>query len=168
MIFVALRRLFLAVFFGFFSLCSYAQFAADDPDWAESDAPPPPMFDLQRLVPFDVSPNSPMKWGFDPQAMTITGDGIVRYVVVAQSPSGVVNAMYEAVRCATGGWKTYARWNKDGAWNIVPNPQWRPMYDFQPALHALRLAHQGICTGNAPAYSVRDAVRNVRQFGQSQ
>lgn len=166
--FSMVRKISVALLCTVCSLCSHAQLAAADPDWAESDAPPPPLFDLKRLVPFDVSPLSQMKWGFDPQATTITGDGIVRYVVVAQSPSGVVNAMYEGIRCATGDWKTYARWNKDGAWNITSSPQWKSMYSFQPALHALRLAHQGICNGNAPPQTVRDAVRSVRQFGQSQ
>jgi CNP1-like family len=141
-----------------------AQLAADDPDWKESDAPSPPTFDLKRLVPFEVSNSSPMKWGFDPDTMKITPDGIVRYVVVAQSPSGVVNAMYEAVRCTTSEWKTYARFNQDSGWNLAADPQWRPLRGYQPSNHAMRLAQQGMCTGGAPAQSVRQVVRSVQQY----
>jgi hypothetical protein len=138
-----------------------AQLAADDPDWKESDTPPPPSFDTARLVPFDVSVQSNMKWGFDPETVAISGDGIVRYVVVARSPSGVTNAMFEAVRCATGEWKTYARFNKDSGWSSAKDPQWLPL-SGQPSLHALKLAQQGLCTGRAPAQTVRDMVQRIK------
>jgi hypothetical protein len=150
-------------------LCSslaLAQSPADDPDWKESDTPKPPTFDIRRLVPFDVSLQSALKWGFDPDTMMITGDGIVRYVVVAQSPSGVTNAMYEAVRCATSEWKTYARFNKDSGWSSASDPQWLPLRN-QPSVHALRLAQQGMCNGGAPAQTVRDVVRSVTQQSSS-
>lgn len=148
-------------------VASYAAIAASqltpaDPDWKEAEAPPPPAFDISRLVPFDVSVNSTMKWGFDPQAMTIGKDSIVRYVVVAQSPSGVMNAMYEAIHCAKGEWKTYARYNKDTGWSNVVQPQWQPF----AGSHAHRLARQGVCTGAAPAQSVREVVQTARQTSE--
>jgi hypothetical protein len=141
---------------------AWAQLAPVDPDWKEQDAPIPPAFDLQRLVPFEVSPNSPLRWGFDPETMQIGKDSIVRYVVVAQSPSGALNAIYEAVRCSTGEVKTYARHNKDSGWSIAKDPQWRPMQG-QVSSHSLRLANQGVCTGAAPASSVREVVKSVRR-----
>jgi CNP1-like family len=143
-----------------------AQLPADDPDWKESDTPTPPTFDIKRLVPFDVSVQSALKWGFDPDSMTITGDGIVRYVVVAQSPGGATNAMYEAVRCATSEWKTYARFNKETGWSKASDPQWLPLRN-QPSPHALKLAQQGLCNGRAPAQTVRDVVRSVTQQSPS-
>lgn len=146
----------------FCTSAALAQWAAEDPDWKESDTPAPPTFDLKRLVPFDVSVQSALKWGFDPDTMKITGDGIVRYVVVAQSPGGATNAMYEAVRCATGEWKTYARFNNDSGWRQASDPQWLPLRN-QPSPHALRLAEQGLCNGRAPAQTVRDVVQSVRQ-----
>lgn len=145
----------------FCASAAVAQIAADDPDWKESDTPAPPTFDLRRLVPFDVSVQSALKWGFDPETMTITGDGLVRYVVVAQSPNGVTNAMYEAVRCVTNEWKTYARFHKDSGWSKASDPQWLPLRN-QPSVHALRLAQQGLCNGRAPAQSVRDVVYRVK------
>jgi CNP1-like family len=143
-----------------------AQLAAEDPDWKESDTPTPPSFDMQRLVPFDVSVRSTLKWGFDPDTMKITGDGIVRYVVVAQSPGGATNAMYEAVRCATAEWKTYARFHKDSGWSQASDPQWLSLRN-QPSQHALRLAEQGLCNGRAPAQTVRDVVQSVKNQSPS-
>jgi hypothetical protein len=145
-----------------YSALASAQLAPADPDWKEADTPPPPAFDLSRLVPFDVSVNSPMKWGIDPQAMTIGKDSVVRYVVVAQSPSGVMNAMYEGIRCATGDYKTYARFNKDSGWNTVAQPQWQPFL----GTYAHRLARQGVCTDSAPAQSVRDVVQTMRKTSE--
>ncbi len=145
---------------------SLAQLAAENPDWKESEAPAPPAFEIKRLVPFDVSVQGALKWGFDPDTLKITGDGIVRYVVVAQSPSGVTNAMYEAVRCATNEWKTYARFHKDSGWSKVNDPQWLPLRN-QPSPHALRLAEQGLCNGRAPAQTVRDVVRRAKDQSPS-
>ncbi len=160
-------RCVLGALGGFLSAsAALAQLPADDPDWKESDAPSPPAFDIKRLVPFDVSVQSAMKWGFDPDTVKITGDGIVRYVVVAQSPSGATNAMYEAVRCATSEWKTYARFNKDSGWSNANDPQWRTLRG-RPSQHALKLALQGLCNGRAPAQSVRDLVHSVQQQSPS-
>jgi hypothetical protein len=143
-----------------------AQLAAEDPDWKESDTPAPPAFDLKRLVSFEGTVQSNLKWGFGPDTMKITSDGIVRYVVVAQSPGGATNAMYEAVRCATAEWKTYARFHKDSGWSQTNDPQWLPLRN-QPSLHALRLAQQGLCNGRAPAQTVRDVVQSVKNQSPS-
>jgi hypothetical protein len=142
--------------------CTRAQLAAADPDWMESDAPPAPKFDTKGLVGFDVNINSTMRWGVDPASLAITPDGIVRYVAVAQSPSGVMNAMYEGIRCATGEYKTYARFNRDSGWSAVGAPSWKSMVEIQPSRHALALAKQGVCTGSAPASSPGDIVRSLK------
>ncbi len=144
------------------SSLAIAQLVPVDPDWKEQDAPPPPAFELKRLVAFDVSPNSSLKWGFDPETMKIGADSIIRYVVVAQSPSGAMNAMYEAVRCSTGEVKVYARYNKDSGWVTIKEPQWSSMRS-QVSIHALRLANQGMCTGAAPASSVREVVKSTQR-----
>ena len=91
----------------------HAQLAADDPDWKEVDAPAPPEFDLKRLVAVDVPVGGELKFGVDPATITIGKDWVVRYVLVASSRSGNFNAMYEAIRCATGEYKTYARRSGD-------------------------------------------------------
>ena len=139
-----------------------AQLAAADPDWQESTAPAAPKFEVKRLIGFEVNVNSTMRWGVDPDTLVVTPDGIVRYVVVAQSPTGALNAMYEGVRCATGEYKTYARFNRDSGWNPVGNPEWKSMAEIQPSRHTLSLAKQGLCTGSAPAGSVREMVRELK------
>lgn len=144
-----------------------AQLLFGDAEWQEATAPPPPALNLNALVPFDGPANSPLKFGVDPTTLQIGKDGVVRYVVVATSPSGTVNAMYEGIRCVSAQVKTYARHNPSSGWNLVQTPEWRSLYSSAPSNHSLRLASQGVCTGAAPASSVRDIVRALRSPGQN-
>ena len=141
----------------------WSQFDVDEPEWKESDAPPPPAFDVGKLVRVEVSPNSSLVYGVDPASISITqSDGLVRYVMVATSASGVRNVMYEGIRCATGEFKTYARYSADGKWTPVGNPEWRSMYGNAPFKHPLRLAKAGACDNAAPATSVREMLSRLK------
>jgi CNP1-like family len=138
-----------------------AQFIADDPDWKESEVPAPPAFDLKRLVAVDISVASQLKWGIDPATISITPEGITRYVVVAQSASGVVNAMYEGIRCNKAEFRRYARHNADSGWAKTSSSDWTPMRRSGVSRHPETLAKQGLCDGNAPHSSVSQAVRRL-------
>jgi hypothetical protein len=146
----------------------YAQLLATDPDWKESEAPAPAALNLKGLVPFEVSAASNLTWALDPAAITIVGDGLVRYVAVARSQSGVMNALYEAINCSSAELKTYARIvakESDAVaktWAIVDNPKWKSLNDV-PSKHALALAKQGICTGNTAAQSVHEIVTSLKK-----
>lgn len=125
--------------------------------------PPPPAFDIGKLVTFEVSPNSSLVYGVDPASISIsTSDGLVRYVMVASSASGARNVMYEAIRCATGEFKTYARYSPEGRWSMVANPEWRSLFDNMPSKHALRFAKAGACDNAAPATSVNALVSRLK------
>ena len=130
--------------------------AVEEVEWKEAEVPAPPALDLKKLVPLEVSPYSSLTYGVDPASLGISrSDSVVRYVVVATSASGTVNAMYEGIHCATGEFKTYARYTPDGRWSLVENPQWRSLFDNMPSKHALRLAKAGACDGAAPVSSVQ-------------
>ncbi|MDB5733059.1 MAG: hypothetical protein JWQ03_2954 [Variovorax sp.] len=133
----------------------------DNPDWKESDAPPPPAFNMNRLLPVDPPAHMTLRYGIDPASIAVTGDGVVRYVIVASSPHGAVNAFYEGVRCATGEMKTYARYTGD-AWHTVSDPDWKRIKDMT-SRHTSELASQALCRGQAPRASVDDMVRHLKQ-----
>jgi len=140
-----------------------AQVLADDPDWKESEAPPPPAFNSKQLIAIDMPRYVTLKFGVDPTTLTITPDGIVRYVMVATNASGSVNAMYEGIRCASGEVKTYARYSPSGHWSAVKNPQWQGLNDNLPSRHALALARQGACQGHStPGNSVAEIVKALK------
>jgi hypothetical protein len=116
-----------------------------DTDWKETEAPPPPAFNQAQLIPITMPSFVSIRFGVDPATLTITPDGIVRYVMVATNPTGSINAMYEGIRCATWEVKSYARYTTSGQWISVANPQWRGLNENRPSHHALALARQGGC-----------------------
>ena len=136
-----------------------------DPDWKESDSPPPPSFDSARLIPIAMPSYVSLRFGIDPQTLAITPDGIIRYVMVASNASGSINAMYEGLRCASREVKTYARYNSSREWSVVTNPQWKELNSALPSKHALALAQQGACEGFTPtgsAAAIINALKNTR------
>ena len=141
------------------------QVFVEDPDWKEIDVPTPPSFNKDKLIPVTMPPDVTLRFGVDPATLTMTDDGVIRYVMVAQSPggSGSFSAMYEGIRCASGEFKTYARFNASGQWASVSNPQWRPLNDNNTSKHALALARQGACDGrSARARSVQSIVSALK------
>lgn len=130
--------------------------------WKETEAPPPPAFDMKRLVPLAMPPYMSLKFGVDPQTMTVTPDGVVRYVVVAYREAGnATNAFYEAVRCATDEYKTYARYAGDG-WSQVATAEWKKI-DDRNSIYTSELAKQSLCRGRAPRASVSDMIRELKR-----
>lgn len=138
-----------------------AQFGADGADWNESELPPPPAFDVGKLVTFEVSRGSALVYGVDPASISISkSDSLVRYVMVARSASGASNVMYEGLRCSTAEFKTYGRY-ADGRWTMVDQPQWHSLGSL-PSKHPLRFAKAGACDGAAPPTSVLDMVNRLK------
>jgi len=134
-----------------------------DPDWKESEAPPPPAFHTDKLIPIDMPKFVSLRFGVDPATLVITPDGIVRYVMVASNATGSISAIYEGIRCASGEVKTYARFNTSGHWSAVKDPQWQGLDDNLPSRHALALARQGACQGRStPGNSVAGIVRALK------
>ena len=142
----------------------FAQLADLDPDWKELDVKPPATFRIHKLVPIEMPRYLSVRMGIDPDTLTVSSDGIVRYVVVALSDSGNVNAAYEGIWCRAGEVKTYARAGNDRVWDAVPNPEWKKLTDSRPSMHALALARQGACEGrSATGQSPQDIIRKLKQ-----
>ena len=116
-----------------------------DPDWKESVAPPAPSFNKDQVIPIEMPRYVSLRFGVDPATLVITPDGIVRYVMVATSESGVLSAMYEGIRCATGEVKTYAHYTSSGNWATVKDPKWQGMNDNLRSKHALAFAREAAC-----------------------
>ena len=140
---------------------AFAQLTPPDPDWKETEAPPPPPVRTERLVQLDVPGTTTMRFGVDPLSVVIGEDRVVRYVVVATSPSGTVNAMYEGLRCNTAEVKVYARYNPGSGWVPTRDPDWQRMQDVPNVRYSLAIARQGACLGNAPNRSADQIVRDL-------
>ena len=152
------------------ALGALAQVTSDEAEWKETEAPPPPSFNKDQLIPIDMPSYATMKLGVDPATFALTPDGVVRYVVVASNPAGSISAMYEGIRCSTGEFKTYARFASNGQWSLVKNSPWRNMHDVSlPSKHTKSLAQQGVCDGMALTVgSVEELVKALKSPSQNQ
>ncbi|MHB1123434.1 MAG: CNP1-like family protein [Ramlibacter sp.] len=152
-----LERLALALMLA--ASAAHAQLADTNPDWKESEAPAPPALRTTGLIPLEI-PGSQLRFGVDPASVSLAGDGVVRYVVVAAGSGGAVNGLYEGIRCSTGEYKVYAR-NAGSGWSM-PGSDWRLLHDEPRSRHSLLVARTGACIGRGPNRSAAQIVRDLR------
>ena len=136
-----------------------AQLTPPDPDWREV-APAPPPLRTEGLIRIDM-PLSNLRFGVDPASVSLGSDGVVRYVVVASSSTGAVNALYEGIRCSTAEVRLYARHNPESGWVLLSDGEWRSLHQTLPSRHSLVLARTGVCAGGAPNQSTAQIVRDL-------
>jgi hypothetical protein len=157
-----MHRRILALAFAGAAATAGAQLIPDaNIDWQEAEAPPPPALRTQGLLPIEVKGTS-LQFGVDPASITVGADRVVRYVVVATSPSGTVNAIYEGIRCATGEVKVYARHNPESGWVPSRNGEWQNIFRTANSRHSLVIAKSGACMENAPNGSPTQIAIDLR------
>lgn len=155
-----MRRELLGAALALAATVAFGQLSVPDPDWKESEVPPPPPVRMERLVLLDV-PGTSLRFGVDPASVAVGEDRIVRYVVVATSSSGTVNAMYEGVRCNTAEVKVYARYNPSSGWVPARQADWQRLQDVPNLRYSLAIARQGACMGDAPNGNAAQIVRDL-------
>ena len=150
------ERFLLALLIG--TCAAHAQLAPPDPHWKEAQVPPPAL-KTSGLIPLEIQRSS-LRFGVDPDSISLR-DGVVRYVVVATSTTGVVNAMYEGLRCETAEYKVYARHNMNSGWTEAKDSPWRPLHEQPVSQHTLTIARTGACIGGGPNRSASQIVRDL-------
>ena len=141
----------------------WCQTPVEVPEWAEEDAPPPPAYSRDKLIPIEMPSYVTLQVGIDPETLKVGAtDGVVRYVVVMRNATGSTNAAYEGILCTSGEVKTYARASSNGKWVTVQNPQWTPMTDNLPSRHAYAISKQGGCDGRTSAKR-EDTIRALKR-----
>ena len=157
-----MQRSFLALAFAGASLAASAQPAPDHPDWKELEAPPPPALRTSGLIPLEI-PRTTLRFGVDPASISVGSDSVVRYVVVATSSTGTVNAIYEGIRCSSGEVKVYARHNPDSGWVPARNADWQPIQSTPNYRYSLYVARNGACVGRGPNGTPTQIARDLRR-----
>lgn len=140
---------------------------ADPPEWKEAEVPPPPAFKTDGLLPFQIGQATSLRFGVDPDTLTVGQDGVVRYVMVAQSASGATNVWYEGVRCTTAEVKTYAHWAAStsttaAGWQVRADADWRSLLGSSASRPALVLAREALCNGSTVNGDARRILRDLR------
>jgi hypothetical protein len=132
------------------------------PQWQEGEAAPPPYPAQARLVEFSVPESGGFRFFIDAGSLAVGDDGIVRYVLVARSPSGTDNVTFEGLRCATGEYRIYAVGHPDRTWSDRPG-SWQSVSPAGPWRLALRRDY--FCRGKQPIRDREEGVRMLRQGG---
>ena len=96
----------------------------------------------------------------DQTSLSVTSDGVVRYVLVARSPSGVENVSYEGLRCASAEFRRYAFGRPDAAWRASPGPLQPLARPWHQVLH-----REFFCPHNVPLRTAEDGVRSLEEGG---
>jgi hypothetical protein len=120
-------------------------------EWAEGTVPPAPPVRTEALIPIDIQ-GSELKFGVDPASISVGKDGVVRYVFVATSRTGTVNAFYGGVHCSRATYRTYARHSPSQGWRGV-EMDWKPLNEDLEGRHAFQVARAGVCSGRVPGGS---------------
>ncbi len=126
----------------------------------EAAAPLPPYPKGEQLIEFFVAATSEFRFFIDASSISVGPDGIVRYVLLARSPSGVENISFEGMRCATTEVRIYAV-GRDGSWAGKPG-EWREI----PARSVQRwhnaLYREYFCPHKQPIGSASEAIEALR------
>ena len=88
--------------------------APNMPAWPKNDG----------LIEFWVTNSSAFRFYVDAASLSVGADNVVRYTLIARSPSGVANVTYEGIRCETGTYRIYA-YGQDGRWAANNASEWR-------------------------------------------
>jgi hypothetical protein len=92
-------------------------------NWKEAEARLPPYPKDADLIEFQVSSGATFRFFIDAASLSVADDGVVRYTLVARSPSGIANVSFEGIRCATKSYKVFAR-GTGGRWSPAQG-EWR-------------------------------------------
>jgi hypothetical protein len=128
---------------------------------------PPPFPRRENLVAFEVGgPTQGFRYFVDSASLRVATEKqrLIQYVVVARSPSGVDNVSFEALRCTTAEFRTYAYGQANGTWAERAGA-WRPVTGQGARPWNAALANDYFCPQAVPVRSVDEALRALQQGG---
>jgi hypothetical protein len=115
------------------------------------------------LLPFTVSQNTPLTFSVDKSSISVGDDGVVRYTVVASSPSGARNVNYEGIRCDTYEWRRYASINEDGnGWDRGTAFAFKRIENGELNAYQAALYQDYFCANKLPVGTAKVIVNNIR------
>ncbi len=102
--------------------------------WREQKTPLPPWPMEEDLIAFSLDAATPFRYFLDGKHLEIGGDQVVRYTLVAISPSGARNVSVEGIRCLPQGvYRVYA-YGIGGRFQPLDS-DWSPIDSHSDALH---------------------------------
>ena len=131
--------------------------------WKEVEAPPPAYPRDADLIEFPVSSGATFRFFIDAASLSVGADGVVRYTLVARSPSGVVNVSFEGIRCSSRSYKVYAR-GAGGRWSPARG-EWRDIETRTIQRWHNVLYWEYLCPLHRPIETAAEGVAALRRGG---
>jgi len=119
----------------------------------------------ENLIPFEVVNRDydNYQYSIDSASLSIgEHDGIRRYTVVIASRNGIRNLRYEAIRCETGEYKTYAYAIEDAAFRIFTTPQWQNIGKEGSGRYRYTLLDEYFCSNFETEMNLPEILRTLR------
>ncbi|WP_370652138.1 MULTISPECIES: CNP1-like family protein [unclassified Caballeronia] len=134
------------------------------PEWTEEKVDTlPPLPEASNLLAFNVSQNTPLIFAVDKTSLSVGKDGVIRYVIVATSPSGARNVNYEGIRCDTYEWRRYASINDNGtAWDREVAFDFRRIENGELNAYQAALYQDYFCTSKLPVGTAKQIASNIQ------
>jgi hypothetical protein len=130
-------------------------------NWKEAEARLPPYPKDADLIEFQVSSGTTFRFFVDAASLSVADDGVVRYTLVARSPSGVANVSFEGIRCAAKSYKVFARgtggnWSRrESEWQVI---QERTVQRWHNVLY-----WEFLCPRHRPIETAAEGVNALRR-----
>jgi hypothetical protein len=168
-----LRRLLFPALLGFAALAgaqatppkSDWERQQEERDWKEAEVTLPAYPKDEGLIEFFVSAASNFRFFIDPRSLSVGADDVVRYTLVARSPSGAETVSYEGMRCNGGTYKVYAFAN-GGVWSRSRgNPDWRPIEPKSVQRWHQALRREYFCPFNVGISTAAEGLDYLRRGG---
>ena len=132
-------------------------------DWKEGELKLPAYPGDKGLIELRVQGTNSFRFFIDPASLAVGPDGVVRYTLVARSPSGFANVSYEGIRCFTREYKTFAFGN-DGRW-AARETEWRRIESKGTNSWHYELRVNYFCPDTRPIGSAAEGVNALRSGG---
>ena len=119
----------------------------------------------ENLIEFPVSASSSFRFYIDSASLSLARDDVVRYTMVARSPSGVLNVSYEGIRCTNKTYRVYALLGSDGRWQPGGQEEWREIEAKRIQRWHNSLYMDYFCPRGLRAADVAEALQALRNGG---
>ncbi len=164
-----IARILLALFLGGTAVHLQAQAHFDEEEekpWEELPLQLPPFPVDANFLSFYVSPTATNRFYLDTASLSVGSDGVVRYVLLALSDSGVRNITYEGMRCQTRERRIYATGRSDGSWAEVRAGKWVRIREQVTNRQHAALFTDLLCPDGVIAHRVSDILRSLKKEGR--
>lgn len=136
--------------------------AQEKHNWRDAEVLLPGYPRADDLIEFAVSSAGTFRFFLDGTSLSVSPDGVIRYTLLARSPSGVDNVSYEGIRCATAEYRIYAIGHRDGAWSRRELP-WRRIEPKSVKRWHHTLQREFFCPRALPITSAAEGVDALRR-----